>query len=157
MEGWFGTTNEHEWTRIEAARAFQTRGTKVGWECQNNLLRLKDSVFFQYSGAQLTRAKAQATVCVPRVFPARDLLKGFPEHDRRYGGGEGDFSSQLSVFSSQFSVLSSQFSVLSSQFSVFSFQFSVFSFQFSVFSFRLGLGLGLFAVEGFPFAGTVVW
>jgi hypothetical protein len=40
---------------------------------------------------------------------------------------------------------------------VLSFQFSVLSSQFSVFSFRLGLGLGLFAVEGFPFAGTVVW
>jgi hypothetical protein len=38
---------------------------------------------------------------------------------------------------------------------VFSFQFSVLSFQFSVFSSRLGVGL--FAVEGFPFAGTVVW
>ena len=108
MQGWFGTTNEHEWTRIDAARAFQTRGTKVGWEWQNNLLRLKDSVFFQYSGAQLTRAKAQATVFVPRVFPARDLLMGFPEHDRRYGGGEGDFSSQFSVLSSQFSVFSFQ-------------------------------------------------
>ncbi len=36
-------------------------------------------------------------------------------------------------------------------------EFSVLSSQFSVFSFRLGLGLGLFAVDGFPFAGTVVW
>gem|GEM_PF-2276800 len=51
---------------------------------------------------------------------------GFPEHDRRYGGGEGDFSFQFSVFSFQFSVFSFQFSVFSFQFSVFSFQFSVF-------------------------------
>jgi hypothetical protein len=48
-----------------------TRGTKVGWGCQNNFLRLKDAVFFQYWGALLARAKAQATVFVPRVKNAR--------------------------------------------------------------------------------------
>ena len=48
-----------------------TRGKKVGWGCQNNFLRLKDAVFFQYWGALLARAKAQATVFVPRVKNAR--------------------------------------------------------------------------------------
>jgi hypothetical protein len=48
-----------------------TRGKKVGWGCQTNFLRLKDAVFFQYWGALLARAKAQATVFVPRVKNAR--------------------------------------------------------------------------------------
>jgi|GEM_PF-2427287 len=46
------------------------RGTKVGWQCEADFLRLKNAVFLGWSGESVARAEAQATVFVLGVIPA---------------------------------------------------------------------------------------
>ena len=61
-----------------------TRGTKVGWECETDFLWLKKAVFLGWWGASVSRAKAQATVFVPRVRnDARDKSAVGVENDLR--------------------------------------------------------------------------
>jgi len=48
----------------------------VGWGREAVLLRLKKAVFLGWWGASVSRAKAQATVFVPRVRNARATFRG---------------------------------------------------------------------------------
>jgi hypothetical protein len=53
------------------------RGTKVGWQCEADFLRLKNAVFLGWSGESVARAEAEAMVLCWECFqPETPTVEG---------------------------------------------------------------------------------